>query len=137
MLLRAGGGAGEQGVVAAVGAPSDIEEVADEGDGAAGGFDGDVEHHAGDDDVGYAAGPCGDDEDGGGEAAEQVADAGDEADDAVEAEADGGAGDADEVVEEVREEVEVAVGEIEAGEPAGGFGARAEDFGLGGDGHRN
>ena len=109
VLFRVGVGAGKQGVVTAIGAPANVEEVAYEGDGADSGLNGDVEDHAGDDGFGNAAEPGGNDDDRRGEAAKNVADAGDEADDAVKAEPDGRAGNLDEVVEEVREHVEVFI----------------------------
>ena len=70
-------------------------------------------------DVRDAANPRGEDEHEGSDAGEHVAEAGDEADEAVEPEADAGAGDAEKVVEQVGEEVEILVGE-----PA--FGALAQ-----------
>jgi hypothetical protein len=124
VLFRVGEGAGKQGVVAAIGTPAYVEEVTYEGDGADSGLNGDVEDHAGDDSFGDAAEPGGDDDDRRGEAAKDIADAGDEADDAVKAEPDGRAGNLDEVVEDVREHVELFVVECLATEAA----ARSEDL---------
>src|SRR5271165_3069344 len=104
------GVARHQVVVAAVGFPGDVEDVAEEGDGADEDLDGDVDHHAEEGDVGDAANPGGEDEDAGGDAGEDVAEAGDEADEAVEADAGGREGEAEPVVEEMGEEVEVFVG---------------------------
>jgi len=124
VLFRVGKGAGKQGVVAAIGAPANVEEVAYEGDGADSGLNGDVEDHAGDDGFRNASEPGGDDDDRRGEAAKNIADAGDEADDSVQTEADGRAGNLDEIVEEVREHVEVFVVECF---PTGAA-ARGEDL---------
>ena len=122
-----------QVVVAAVGFPGDVEDVAEEGDGADEDLDGDVDHHAEEGDVGDAANPGGEDEDEGGDAGEDVAEAGDEADEAIEADADGGEGEAEPVVEEMREEVEIFVGAEALGALAeGGFGGeRGSDAGSG------
>jgi len=101
--------ADQQSVVAAVGAPGDVEHVAEDWNRSDYDFDGDVGHHARDRDIRDAANPGCDDDDAGGDAADQVADARDEADDAIEAKADRGAGNFDEVIEQVRQEVEVLV----------------------------
>ena len=56
----------------------------------------------------------------GSDAGKNIAEAGDEADDAVEAEADAGAGDAEKVVEQVGEEIEILIGEPAFGSLAQG-----------------
>ena len=120
-------------VIAPVGFPGDVEDVAEEGDGADDDLDADVDHHADEGDPGDAANPGGEDDDEGGEAGEDVAEAGDEADETVEADADGGEGDAEPVVEEVREEVDVLVGKPLLGALAKGEGRGVfwrEDFGF-------
>jgi hypothetical protein len=119
---------GEQGVVAAVGLPGDVEDVAEERDGADDDVQREVDQHAGDSDVGCAARPCGDDDDRGGEAGEDVADAGDEADDAVDAEADGGSGDAEPGVEHAAEQVEIFVAEEAAADAEAGV--RRQNLGF-------
>src|ERR1700733_8110324 len=113
----------EQGVVAAVGLPGDVEDVAEERDGADDDVQREVDQHARDGDVGCAARPCGEDDDRGGESGEDVADARDEADDAIDAEADGGSGDAEPGIEHAAEQVEIFVAE-EAAADAGGGGGR-------------
>ena len=117
--------ADHEAVVAAVGFPGDIEDVAEERDGADDHVEAEIDEHADERDVRDAANPCSEDEDGGGDAGEDVAEAGDEADEAVEAEADGGAGDAEPVVEQMGEQVEIFVGEklLGAGAEAGAGGA--------------
>lgn len=115
MAARLAEVARHEAVVAAVGFPRDVKEVAEEGDGADEDGEAEVDHHAEEGDVRDAANPCGEDEDGGGEAGEHIAETGDEADEAVDAEADGRAGNAEAVVEEMDEAGEVAVGEEEAG----------------------
>jgi hypothetical protein len=121
---------GEQGVVAAVGLPGDVEDVAEEGDGADDDVEGEVDQHARDGDVGCAARPCGEDDDRGGEAGEDVADAGDEADDAIDAEADGGAGDAEPGVEHAAEQVEIFIAEEAAADAEAGVGRQNLGFAL-------
>ena len=103
--------ADEQGVVAAVGLPGDVEGVAEEGNRADHDVERQIDDHAGEGDVGDSAHPRGEDKDAGGKAGEDVSDGGDETDDAVEAEADGSAGDAEAVVEEMGEPVEVFIAE--------------------------
>jgi len=136
VAARFGDGAFEKLVVAAVGAPRDIEQVAEQGNGTDGGLDQDVEHHASEHDIRNATDPCRKDDDGGRETGDDVSGAGDEADDAVETETDGGSGDVDEVVEQVREDVEVLVAEGACGGFLAPRTARREDF-CGGDGFPN
>jgi hypothetical protein len=121
---------GEQGVVAAVGLPGDVEDVAEERDCADDDVEREVDQHAGDGDVGCAARPCGEDDDRGGQAGEDVADAGDEADDAVDAEADGGSGDAEPGVEHAAEQVEIFVAEEAAADAEAGIGRENLGFAL-------
>ena len=104
--------------------PRDVENVAEDGDGSDDDFDAEVDHHADEGDVGDAANPGGEDDDEGGEAGKDVSESGDEADEAVEADADGREGDAEPVVEQMREEVDVLV-------RAPAFGALAEGEGGG------
>ena len=111
MATRVGDGALEELIVAAVRAPGDVEEVADEGDRADDGLDKNVEDHASENDVGNSASPCSEDDDRRGQASDNVARAGDKPYDAVEAEANAGSGDLDEVVEQVGEDVEMLVAE--------------------------
>jgi len=124
--------ADKQCVVAAVGAPGDVEHVTEYGNGADDNFDRDVGDHARDCDVRDAAHPGCDDDDAGGDATNQIADAGDEADDAVQAEADGGAGNFDEVIQHMRQEIEVFVVES----LASAFQAGRQDLGFRGKRHR-
>ena len=128
--------AGEELVVAAVGFPGNVEDVAEDGDGADEDADADVDGHPDDGDVGDAADPGGEGDDEGEDAGEDISEAGDEADDAVDAEADAGAGDAEGFVEKdfellegaVAEEpgaaVPAVVGEDLAGGAEGGVGGR-------------
>jgi hypothetical protein len=102
---------GEQGVVAAIGLPCDVEGVSEEGHGADDDIEREIDQHARDGDVSRAAHPGGKDDDAGCEAGKDVADAGDEADDAVQAEADGGSRDAEPGVEQAAEQVEIFVAE--------------------------
>lgn len=123
-------------IIAAVRFPGDVEDVAEDGDGSDDNFEAYVDHHADEGDVWDAADPGGENDDERGEAGEDVAEAGDEADEAVETDADGGEGDAEPVIEKVREEVDVLVGKPSLGALAegegsgrgGGFGR--EDFGF-------
>jgi hypothetical protein len=100
-----------EGVIAPIGFPGDIEDVAEDRDGADDDFDADVDHHADEGDVGDAANPCGEDDDERGEAGEDVAEAGDEADEAVETDANGCEWYAEPVIEKVREDINILVGE--------------------------
>ncbi len=127
--------AGEEAVVAAIGFVGDVEDVADERDGADEDIEAEIDHHAGQGDVRDAADPGREDEDEGGDAGEHVADAGDESDEAVESEADGGAGDAEDVVEEMGEIVEILVGEEALGSGADAGAQGRENLGLGAVGH--
>lgn len=70
----------EEAVVAAVGFPGDVEDVAGYGNGAYGGFEKDVGEHANQSDEWCAASPGGEDDEAGGDAGEGVADTGDPAD---------------------------------------------------------
>ena len=115
--------AAEQAVVAAVGFPGDIEDVAEDGDGADDDFDADVDHHADEGDVRDAANPGSEDDDERGEAGEDVAETGDETDKTVETDTDRSEGDAEPVIEEVREDVHVRVGEPTLGTLANGNGS--------------
>lgn len=96
-------------VVSSVRFPRDVERVAEKWDSADDDLNGDVGNHTHESDVGQTAVPCGEDEDAGCEAAEDVAEAGDEANDSVEAETDFCAGNTEPVVEHVRDEIEVLV----------------------------
>jgi hypothetical protein len=129
--------ANDEAVVAAIGFPRDVEEIAEERDGADDDTEAEVDRHAQERDVRDAANPRSEDEDGGGEAGEHVAEAGNEADEAVEPDADGRAGDAEPVVEQVRVEVEILVGEelLEAGAQGGRSAARRQNFRVGRRGH--
>jgi hypothetical protein len=112
-----------EGVIAPVRLPGDIEDVAEDGDGADDDFDADVDHHPDEGDVRDAANPGSEDDDEGGDAGEDVAEAGDEADETVEPDADGREGDAEPIVEEVREDIDVLVGEPMLGTLADGEGS--------------
>ena len=111
--------AGDEAVVAAIGFPRDVEDIAEEGNGSDEDVEAEVDHHSDEGDVGDAAHPGGEDEKEGRDAGEHVAERWNEADESIEAETDAGSGDAEAVVEEVGEEVEVLVG-------AEAFGALAE-----------
>src|ERR1700760_4487101 len=100
---------GEQRVVAAVGLPCDVEGVSQEWHGADDDVEREIDQHARDGDIGCAPYPCGNDDDAGGEAGEDVADAGDQADDTVQSEANRSAGDAEPGVEQAAEQVEIFV----------------------------
>ena len=128
--------AGEEPVVAAVGLVRDVEEVAEKGNRADKDIQAEIDHHAGERDIRDAANPGGEYEDKRGDAGQRIADARDESDEAVETEADGRAGDAEDVVEKMGEEVEIGVGEksLAAGAEAGA--QRRNHFGLGAVGHR-
>ena len=125
--------AGEQHVVAAVGLPRDVEGISEERHGADDDVEREIDDHARDSDVGCAARPCGEDDDGRGETGEDVADAGDEADDAVQAEADGGAGDAEPRVEKTAKDVQIFVPKKTIGRID--MGAGWEDLGFALRGH--
>ncbi len=107
-------------IVAAVGFPGNVEDVAEEGDGTDEDFETEVDHHADEGDVGDAANPRSEDEDERGDAGENVAEAGDESDEAVEADADRREGDVEPVIEQVGVEVEIFVGEEALGALAEG-----------------
>ena len=70
--------ADQQSVVAAVGAPGDVEHVAENRDRSDHDLDRDVGHHTRHRDVRDAANPGRDDDDAGGDASDQIADARDE-----------------------------------------------------------
>lgn len=125
-------GSSKQGVVAAVGTPGNVESVAKQRNGADDDLDDHIGHHTGEDDVRNTAHPRGEDDEAGGDAAQDVSDAGDQADDSVQSKADGSSGDADEVVQEVGEDVQILVIE----DPAASTGAGGEDIGLRGRLHR-
>ena len=95
--------------VAAVGFPRDVEEGAEERDGADEDLEGEVDHHAEEGDGGDAANPCREDDEEGSETGDYSAEAGDQCDEAVESDADGSEGDAEPVVEEMGEELDVLV----------------------------
>jgi hypothetical protein len=90
----------EQLVVAAVGLPYDIKDVAEEGDGADENADAQICGHAHDSDVGQAAHPCGKRNDERQQSRENIAEAGNESDDAVDTETEAGAGNAEGLVEQ-------------------------------------
>ena len=90
----------QQPVVAAVGLPGDVEDVAEEGNGADQHADAEIGGHAHQRHVGNAANPGGQRNDQREQAGQHVAQAGNQPDDAVEAEADAGAGDAKGLVEQ-------------------------------------
>src|ERR1700751_2576616 len=124
--------ASEQRVVAPVGLPCDVEGVADERDGADDDVEREVDKHARDGDIGCAARPCGEDDDRGGEAGEDVADTGDEADDAVQSEADGSTGDAEPGIEKAAEQVEIFVAKEAIARADARVGRQDLGFALGG-----
>src|ERR1700733_10279612 len=124
--------ADEQRVVAAIRAPGDVEHITEHGNGPDHNFDCNVGDHTRDRNVGDASHPSCDDDDAGGDAADQVADAGNEADDAVETEANRGTRNFDEVVEHMRQEVEVFV--VEG--TAAAFQAGRQDLGFRGKRHQ-
>ena len=97
-------------VVASVGLPCDVEDVAEEWDGSDEYVDAEIDDHPCQRYVRNASEPCSDDDDAGGESGEHVAETGNEADDAVESKADGRTGDAEPVVEHMGEQFEVLVG---------------------------
>jgi hypothetical protein len=127
----------DEAVVAAVGFPGDVEEVAEERDGADEDADAEVDCHAQQGDVRDAANPRSEDEDGGSDAGDDIPEAGNEADEAIEPEADAGAGDAEPVVEKVRVEVEILVGEeaFEAAAKRGRRAVRGQNLRVGLGGH--
>ena len=132
MLSRLVDASSQQRVVAAVRPPGDVEHIAEHRNRADHNLDRHIGHHARHRDIGDAAHPGRDDDDAGGDAADQVADAGNEADDAVEPEADRSAGNPDEVVQHMRQQVEVLV--VEG--LAAAFHARRQDLGFRGKRHR-
>ena len=101
----------EELVVAAVGLPSDVEGVAEERDGADDYVERKGDCHPGEGDVGDAAHPGGEDKYAGGKSREDVSYGRDEANYAVEAEVDLGARNAEAIVEQMGEDVEVFVAE--------------------------
>src|SRR5277367_2740690 len=95
--------------------------------------EGEIDGHAGQGDVGDAAHPGGEDQDAGSKAREDVSNGWDKADDAIKAEVNLGAGNAEAVVEQMGEDVEVFVAEeAPAGaEPRGlECASGGKDFGL-------
>src|SRR5579864_2372730 len=102
--------ADQQAVVTAIGLPEDVEDVARHGDCSQRGFQKDVGNHADESDGLHAAPPGGKNDDEGSDARGGVADAGYPANDGVEAEANAGAGDAEHVVQEGGDVIEVFVG---------------------------
>jgi uncharacterized protein YecE (DUF72 family) len=122
----------QQCIVAAVGAPGDVKHVTEHRHRANDNFDRNVGHHARNYDIGDPANPGSDDDDAGRDAADQVADAGDESHDAIEAKADGGTGNSDEIVQHMRQEIEVFVIE----RLAATFQAGGQDLGFRGKRHR-
>ncbi len=101
----------EQLVVAAVGLPSDVKSVAQEGDGADDHIQREVHGHARKRDIGNAPHPRGEDQDARSETSKHISDGWYQADDAVEPESYLGAGNAKAVVENVGEDVEVFIAE--------------------------
>jgi hypothetical protein len=78
----------EEAEVTAVGFPDDVEQVAEEGNGADEDTNGDVDGHADKSDVGHAARPAGERDDQRHKAGEDIAGDRDKADDAIDAEAE-------------------------------------------------
>src|ERR1039458_2245095 len=83
----------EQAVVAAVGLPKDVEDVAEEGNGSHQNADAEIGGHARQRDVGYAANPGRQGNDQREQSGQHVAQAGNQPDDPAQPEADAGAGD--------------------------------------------
>ena len=108
----------EEAVVATIGFPRYVEEVAYYGNRAYRFFQKNICKHANQGDEWGAAPPCGEYDEARGDAGESVTDAGDPADYGVEAETDLRAGDAPHVVEEGGEVVELFVGGETAGDGA-------------------
>jgi hypothetical protein len=101
----------EEKIVAPVGLPEYIEDVAKQGDRSHQHADAEISGHAGQRDIGDTANPCGQRDDCGEKTGEDVSEAGDEADNGVEAKADAGAGDLKGFVEQDFKRVERAVAE--------------------------
>ncbi len=104
----------EQFVIAAVGLPCDIEGIAEDWNCSDQDVEREVHNHTCERYVGHSAKPRCYDDDAGGETGEDVSDEGHEADEAIDAEANGCAGDAEAIIENVREQVEIFVGEYGA-----------------------
>jgi hypothetical protein len=129
MTARLAQMAGDEAVVAAISLPCDVEDVAEERNRADQDVQCQIKHHADEGDPGNAAHPGRENENERRDAADDVAKARDEANQAVEAKTDASAGDPEAVVEEMREEVEVLVGEEVFGPLAEGE-ARRKNLGF-------
>ena len=103
--------AAEEQIVAPVGLPGDVKDVAEDGHRSHQNADAEIGSHAHQGHVGHAANPCGQRNEQREQAGQHVAQAGNQAEDAVEAEANGRAGDAEGFVEQNLQRVERAVAE--------------------------
>ena len=133
MLMRLLQVARHKSVIAPVGFPSDVEHVSQKRDGSDDDIDAEVHNHARERDVRYSAKPCGDDEYAGGEASEHIAEPGNEANDAVQSKTDRCARDAEPVVEQMGQHVEILICEeiaADAGTRWQALGDRRKDIWL-------
>ena len=103
--------AAQEQVVAAIRLEGDVEDIAEDGDGAHQHANAEIDGHAHQGDVRNAANPCGDGNDEREQACQHIAEAGYQADDAVNAKADLGAGDAKRFVEQDLDLLEGGVAE--------------------------
>jgi len=110
-----------QCIIAPVGFPCDVEHISQQGNGADNDIDGEVHDHTRERDVWHTAKPCGDDENAGGQSCKHIAQPGDEADDAVQSEANGGTGNAEPVIEQMRQQVEILIRKEVATNPRAGW----------------
>jgi hypothetical protein len=127
----------DEAIVPAIGLPRDVEQVAEERDGADDDTEAEVDRHAQQRHVRDATNPRSENQDGGGDAGDDVAEAGNETDEAIEPEADGRAGNAEPVVEQVGVEVEVLIGKelFEASAERAGGPVRRQNLRVGLGGH--